>query len=497
MHNNKLLWKVPALALCIALVFSGCGRKTPGTNANDISDTQMTSTEDSAPLPLDPVEVPGELLCYPKVDVVNSWESGGLFYYQFEGYIYNNSKEDINDWAVVFEGCEASKMDSIWNAKQLALNNGVLTLTCEDYNSTVYVGQNTGFGFVLSFAQYTAVHEIAESAVLFVNGKEYTLRDPSTDATETASKPTAESGTPLANHGALSVSGTSLVDKNGKPYQLRGISTHGLTWFPQYANKDAFTTLRDEWGANLVRIAMYTDTGDSYGYCSGGDKVAIKSQVDSAVSDATSLGMYVIIDWHILNDGNPNKHIEEAKVFWDETSAQYANYDNVLYEICNEPNGCQWSDVKTYAETIIPIIRANDPDAIIIVGTTTWCQDVDTAATDPITGYDNIIYSVHYYAATHQDFNRTKVKTALDAGLPIFASEFSICDASGNGSISYDSADAWAKLLNDNNISFVSWSLCNKNETSALLKSSCDKTSGWSDGDLSDAGKYIKEMIGE
>ena len=168
----------------------------------------------------------------------------------------------------------------------------------------------------------------------------------------------------------------------------------GLAWFPDYVNKDAFKSIRDDWGANLIRLAMYT--AENGGYCEGGDQAKLKSLVDDGVDYATELGMYVIIDWHILHDTNPQDNQDEAIAFFDEMSAKYADYDNVLFEICNEPNGSTtWADIKEYAEAVIPVIRANDKDAIIIVGTPTWSQDVDMAADDPITGQENKIGRAH------------------------------------------------------------------------------------------------------
>ena len=111
----------------------------------------------------------------------------------------------------------------------------------------------------------------------------------------------AAGSTPVSDHGKLSVSGTSLVDQYGQPFQIRGISTHGLQWYSQYNNKEAFATLRDDWGANCIRLAMYTGEG---GYCNG-NEAFMKDQVTKGVQYATELGMYTIIDWHILNDNNP------------------------------------------------------------------------------------------------------------------------------------------------------------------------------------------------
>lgn len=310
-------------------------------------------------------------------------------------------------------------------------------------------------------------------------------------------EPKKPSGTPVALHGKLSVNGTQLVDKDGKPFQIKGVSTHGLSWFPQYVDKAGFQTIRDEWGGNCIRLAMYS--AENMGYCTGGDKNNLKKLVNDGVAYATDLGMYVIIDWHVLGDQNPNVHKDEAIKFFDEMSKKYASYDNVIYEICNEPNsGVSWSEVKKYAEEVIPVIKANDKDAIIIVGTPTWSQDVDQAAADPIKGYTNIMYTLHFYADTHRQSLRDKMNTALNSGLPIFVTEFGTCDASGNGSINYNEANTWISTLNDKNISYCVWSLCNKNETCALIKSDCNKTSGWTESDLSEQGKwYIGVLNGK
>lgn len=305
----------------------------------------------------------------------------------------------------------------------------------------------------------------------------------------------AAEGTPLEIHGKLSVEETKIIDQNGDEFQLCGVSTHGLGWFPEYVNEDSFRSLRDDFGANVVRLALYTDEGA--GYCNGGgDREFLKNIVTSGVDYATNLGMYVIIDWHILHDLDPNKYKDDSKAFFDEMSRKYGDYDNVIYEICNEPNGgTTWAQVKSYANEIIPIIRANDPDAIIIVGTPTWSQDVEQAANDPIKGYENIMYAVHFYADTHKDWLRDKIQVALNAGIPVFISEFSICDASGNGNNNVPEANAWIEYLDKNKISFVAWNLSNKNESSSLISDGCNKKSDWTYDELSDSGKWLVGVL--
>lgn len=296
-----------------------------------------------------------------------------------------------------------------------------------------------------------------------------------------------------ANHGELSVSGTKLVDQKGKTVQLRGVSTHGLSWFPQYVSRKAFQTMRDKWNVNLVRLALYTE--EYNGYCTGdaANRKNLETVIDQGVSYAEELGMYVIIDWHILNDANPNTHIKEAKKFFKKMAKKYDGIPNVIFEICNEPNGgTSWSEISSYAKKILKTIRSNQKKskAIVIVGTPNWSQDVDTASQKPLSD-DHVVYAFHFYAATHGSAYRQKVQTALDAGLPVFVSEFGICDASGSGAVNKKEANEWKKFLCKNKISMCAWNLSNKDETSAFLKSSCEKTSGWKNSDLSESGKWI------
>ncbi len=306
--------------------------------------------------------------------------------------------------------------------------------------------------------------------------------------------PEPEEAVDSGYYGALQVIGTQLCDGNGNAVQLRGISTHGLAWFPDYVNAELFRELHDEWKANVVRLAMYT--AEYGGYCSGGDQKKLKQLIADGVQYATDNDMYVIIDWHILSDGDPNTHKEDAKAFFTEMSEAYSGYDNVLYEICNEPNGgTGWSSIKSYAEEIIPVIRENDEDAVILVGTPNWSQYVDQAAADPITAYSNIMYTLHFYAATHTDGLRSMMVAAIDAGLPVFVSEYGICDASGNGAIDEKQANAWVELMDRYGVSYVAWNLSNKNETSAVFKNSCGKLSGFTQEDLSSSGRWLYDML--
>lgn len=294
--------------------------------------------------------------------------------------------------------------------------------------------------------------------------------------------------------GSLHVEGTQLCDEQGNAVQLRGISTHGLAWFPDYVNEECFKQLHDEWGASVVRLAMYT--AESGGWCTDGDRDWLRSLIATGVQAATNADLYVIIDWHILSDADPNIYLDEALAFFDEMAQTYADHPNVIYEICNEPNGgTSWESVKAYAEQVIPVIRAHAPEAIILVGTPNWSQYVDQAAADPITDYDNLMYVLHFYAATHTDDLRATMAGAVANGLPIFVSEFGICDASGNGAIDTEQADAWVSLMDELGISYIMWNLSNKDESSSALVSTCTKTSGFTADDLSTSGTWLRDTL--
>ena len=462
---------------------------------------------------------------YAEVTVGSTWENNGMTAATETVTIYNKTDKAATDWSVDLEFSGKVTIDQLWNGKYTA-DESVVHVTAESYNEEIPAGGSIDFGYNLSASDVKPVRctlMIAGKEVTTVTGDDQQKNDENaevktntgekaaqTDGQSVDSDKKDQSGSnkvtdtkngkkednPYKAHGKLAVSGTDLVDASGSKFQLKGVSTHGLTWFADFVSKDTYQYFKDSFGINLVRFAMYTDTGDSYGYCSGGNKSEIEELLGKGVDAATDLGLYVIIDWHILNDNDPNMHIDDAKDFFDRISKKYASYGNVIYEIANEPNGgTTWDSVKSYAETIIPIIRKNAPDAIIIVGTPTWSQDVDVAAADPITDQTNLMYAVHFYAATHKDDLRNKVQSALDSGLPIFVSEFGLCDASGNGSIDYDQSDAWFDLINDKNLSYAAWNISNKAETSSLFDSSCTKTSGFTDDDLSDSGRYTKEKI--
>ncbi len=314
-------------------------------------------------------------------------------------------------------------------------------------------------------------------------------------------KDTPYAETPVGKHGRLHLAKVDgygnapvIVDQYGKPFQMRGASTHGVQWFPEYINKGAMQTLRDEWGVNLLRMACYVTQYN--GYTNGGQSL-IDSKIVEGVQAAKELGMYVIVDWHI-HEENPHTTKTVAEQFFKKYATLYKDYDNVIFEICNEPTGIQWytggNDLYSYCKDIAGIIRDCGSKALIVCGTNNWSQDVEDVAKKPLKddGFEDIMYTFHFYSGTHYEDKRQKVRTAVAAGTPIFVTEFGICDASGNGGYDTANADEWIEFLDSMNISYACWSFCNKGESASYLKTSCNKTTGgFEESDLTTTGIWL------
>lgn len=290
----------------------------------------------------------------------------------------------------------------------------------------------------------------------------------------------------VSENGWLNVKGTQLFNEVGEPVVLRGMSSHGLHWFPQYTNAQSVRNTA-AYGANLFRVAMYTGEG---GYLS--NSAAVKKQLFAAVDAAISADLYVIIDWHILSDGNPTAHTDEAVAFFREAAARYGDNPAVLYEICNEPNGnVSWKrDVKPYSVSVVNAIREHAPRSVILIGSPTWSQDIHEAAADPVEG-DNLMYTLHFYAGTHGASLRQRIDDALKRGLPMFVSEWGTSRADGSGGVFLRESAEWLDFLDARGISWANWSLCDKSETSAALRPNTPNDRAWTESDLTESGKFV------
>jgi len=286
----------------------------------------------------------------------------------------------------------------------------------------------------------------------------------------------------------LHVEGTQLKDVHNKDVVLRGMSFGWHNFWPRFYNAGAVKWLAKDWNCSVVRAAMGVEPKDGYLDKPDWSKEKIEAVVDAAIKQ----GIYVIIDWH-------SHHIktEEAKAFFTEMATKYGKYPNIIYEIFNEPEYDTWQQVKDYSTEVIGAIRAIDKNNIILVGSPHWDQDVDIAAADPITGYTNLMYSLHYYAATHKQDLRDKADAALKKGLPLFISESAGMEATGDGKINKEEGQKWINWSERRKISWITWSVSDKDESCSVLKAEASSDGDWPINDLKESGILAREYLRE
>ncbi|MDR0799000.1 MAG: glycoside hydrolase family 5 protein [Dysgonamonadaceae bacterium] len=297
----------------------------------------------------------------------------------------------------------------------------------------------------------------------------------------------------VGQHGQLSVNGVSLVDQHGKTLILNGVSFGWHNWWAKFYNAEAVATLHSDWKANIVRAAIGVEPEGAYLTNPELAMQCLTNVVDAAIAN----DMYVIVDWH-------SHHIfqKEAQAFFTQVAEKYKDKPNVIYEIFNEPwDNMPWADVKAYSIELIKTIRAIDPKNVILVGNPHWDQDVHVAADDPITGFDNIMYTLHFYAATHKQDLRDRADYALSKGLPIFVSECAGMEASGDGPVNMEEWNAWTEWMTAHNLSWAAWSVSSKTETCSMIVADDQPgatpapVSNWKENDLTGWGKLVRETL--
>lgn len=296
---------------------------------------------------------------------------------------------------------------------------------------------------------------------------------------------------PVKINGQLQVKGRFMCNEKGDTISLRGVSFGWHNLWPRFYNAETVKWLKNDWKCSVLRAAMGAYNGVEDGYLVN-PEFALKT-VEKVIKASIEEDIYVIIDWH-AHEFYPDL----AKEFFGSMARKYGKNPHVIYEIFNEPTHNHfWPEIKAYAEEVIAEIRKYDQDNIIVVGTPSWDQHVDIAAQDPIKGYSNIMYSLHYYAAStmHQDPLRARAQKAIDLGLPLFVTESSGCEHTGNGKLDIPEWTKWVKFLESNRISWVSWSISNKNETCSMILPRGSYEGGWDTDVIKPTGVQSREYI--
>lgn len=304
---------------------------------------------------------------------------------------------------------------------------------------------------------------------------------------------TRSSPRPVDEHGHLSVKGNRIVNQHSQPVSLAGPSLFwgNKGWLgDRFFHADAVAYARNEWNAGIIRVAMGVEEEGGILHDWEGRMAKVKTVVDAAIAQ----GIYVIIDWH---SHHAEDHVDAAQMFFREMAQTYGQHPNVIYEIYNEPlEDTDWSTViKPYALTLIDTIRALDPDNIIVVGTQTWSQDVDKAADDPITGFANIAYALHFYAGTHKQELRDKAEYALNKGLALMVTEWGAVNADGDGGVDKQETRRWMDFMREHQLIHCNWAFNNKKEGASVFTPQTNPAGPWKNKDLTESGRLAKDII--
>ncbi len=419
----------------------------------------------------------------------NSW-SGGFT----ASVSVTNLGDPVNGWTLGFSFPDSGqRLTQGWSATWSQSGSSV-TARSASWNGSLGTGASTNIGFNGSF---TGANPAPSSFTL--NGTvctgSTTPTTPPPPTTPTHHAPTHRSDSGGHQRAAAGVRCQPLQPVR-PAIQLRGMSSHGIQWFGNCYNNASLDALATDWRADLFRIAMYVQ---EQGYET--DPAGFTNRVNNLVEEATRRGMYAMIDFHLLTPGDPMFNLERAKTFFAAVSARHAAKNNVIYEIANEPNGVSWSTIKNYADQVIPVIRANDPDAVVIVGTRAWSSlGVSEGANhteivnNPVNA-SNVMYAFHFYAASHKDNYRAEVERAA-ARLPLFVTEFGTVDYTGDGGVDLTSSAQWLDLLDRLKIGYANWTFSDKAEGSAALRpGTCNGNSYTGTSVLTASGAFMRERI--
>jgi len=297
----------------------------------------------------------------------------------------------------------------------------------------------------------------------------------------------SEAESVVERYGALRAEGNKIVgNKTGMPVRLRGMSLFWSHWKPQFWTHDTVRWLKEDWNVTLVRAAMGVEYG---GYLENPEveRARLEAVVDAAVLE----GLYVIIDWH---DHLADEHLEQSVAFFRDMARKYGQLPNVLFEVFNEPMKQPWDTViKPYHERLVSVIREHS-DNLIILGTRLWSQEVDEASRNPVAG-DNLAYTIHFYASSHGEWLREKVKEALSNRVAIFATEWGTCDATGDGTLDLGETRSWLDFFEKHHISDANWAIGDKMEACSALKPGARGTGGWAPCELTASGAYVRASL--
>lgn len=311
---------------------------------------------------------------------------------------------------------------------------------------------------------------------------------------------------------ALKVDGTYLYQEGvSEPVAWKGLSFGWHNLWPRFYNGEAVSVFAREWGCPVFRAAIGADDLEESSPLGGylNDPEGALKCLYAVIDGAIENNAYVIVDWHshIL-------HPAEAEEFFRTVATKYAGCPNVIYELFNEPVSQEfedsrdystptqesldayWAKLKEYAQRLIPVIEeCSGCHPLILMGCPRWDQALDCVIRNPVEGYDNLMYTTHFYAATHGQWLRDLGDAAIEAGLPVFISECAACEASGDGAMDPQEWKLWNEWAAERNVSMLTWSISDKNETCSMFTPDASSNGPWEDSVIKEWGLVVRDWL--
>ena len=287
---------------------------------------------------------------------------------------------------------------------------------------------------------------------------------------------------PVSTYGELKANGGKLSgtcpEYSNKAVQVKGMSlfwSSGADSSTVFYSEKAVNAMVRQMNIEVIRFAMgvtqekFQDQGRGYLSSAQGETLQ-KGYLKNVVNAAIDNDIYVIIDWHIESaNGNTN----EAVKFFEYAAQEYGSYNNVIFEVWNEPVGADMGTVASHANSVIAAIRKHS-DNLVLVGSPEWSSHPEQCAQAGIQdSKKNFGCTLHFYAATHQTGNggyNDRAAQAMSSGVPVFATEWGTVSADGNGSPNQSASQAWINWMNQNNVSWANWSASAIKEQSAAFQ---------------------------
>ncbi|WP_459194092.1 cellulase family glycosylhydrolase [Halosimplex sp. J119] len=226
-----------------------------------------------------------------------------------------------------------------------------------------------------------------------------------TDA-ETDAETDTETDSGAAELPRLRTEGSWIVTEDGERFTPRGANLIEPMFGDQNEQKrggtymdtlEMATDTADAWYNNVLRLPLTNYAIEDLGY----EEYATE-YVDPTVEHCKEEGVYLIVDYHIIQNWDDESVHEDVREFWDFFASRYADEPHVLYEFWNEPQEPSddtlenWNAWKEVAQPLVDRIREDAPETPIIVGSPSWTSLTKYAAESPFEG-ENLIYAGHIY----------------------------------------------------------------------------------------------------